>query len=71
MRLFKGRFRSRKARKRATTTVYQKSEGLSGFTRIPGWSGGNIVDRVRQAFGASKHRSARVARYQARQRRSL
>jgi len=60
-------FKSRKTKKRAMTRRQYGGEGhvYTGF-KTPIFGG--IVNRLRETFGASKHRSARVLRFNARNR---
>ncbi len=67
MKLLRGRFRSRRSMRR---TLHRRQYGLKNtldYSRSVPMQG--IVSRLKQAFGASKHRRARVSRFQARQRR--
>lgn len=67
MKLFRGRYRSRKNMKRALGLGKTGHEGLTERRPMPGFLP-SIVERVRSKFGSSKHRKARVLRFQARQR---
>ena len=66
-------YKSNKARKRS---LANKSSGWrkQTYRGVPDFSlmraiGDGIVKRMKKAFGSSKHRGARIKRFQARQRR--
>ncbi len=60
-------FKSRKTKRRAITRRQYGGEGHV-YTDLKPPIFGGIVNRLREAFGVSKHRSARVLRFNARNR---
>jgi len=61
-------YKSRKTRKRALDLGHTGHEGtMTAHAMVPRVLG-SIVKRLKETFGMSKHRKARVSRFQARQR---
>ncbi len=61
-------YKSRKAKKKALNLGHTGHEGkMTAHAMVPR-TFGNIVKNLKKAFGISKYRNARIARFQARQR---
>ena len=60
-----GKYKSRRNKKRALSLKQYGHEGSTEFTPMPNLG---IVERLKSAFGSSKHRKARMQRFKARQR---
>jgi hypothetical protein len=67
--MIRSKYRSRKTMKKALHLKQSGGDGIDveGPTGIPGAALG-ILDALKQTFGLSKHRGARVQRFESRQR---
>lgn len=63
-----GKYKSRKNRKRALGLGKTGHEGTVESNINPSFRLDGIVARLKSAFGSSKHRKARIQRFQARHR---